>query len=324
MNDSLDLSIEKAISLIKESSNIYIASHVQPDGDNIGSILALGMAIKKMNKDVNILKVDEVPSDYRFLPNVELIKEYEIPSTVDLFIALDSSDMNRLGLGKEFALKAEKIINIDHHITNDKFGDINIISDSSGATGEIVYQVIKKMNVDIDRYIATCLYTAISTDTGSFMYSNTTYSTHMIIAELMKTGIDINDINVNLYQSRSIERTRLFINSLNNLELHLDGKIGIVYVTQEMLRANNAKLEDTEGIVSFIRDIDSVEVACLLKEIKEDEVKVSLRSKRNIDVAKISSRYNGGGHMRAAGCTINATIEEAKMSILNEIEMAFR
>ncbi len=324
MNKSLELSIEEAINLIKESKKIYIASHVQPDGDNIGSILALGMAIKKINKNVKILKVDDVPSDYHFLPNLELIKEYDIDSPIDLFISLDSSDMDRLGLGKEFALKANKIINIDHHITNDKFGDINIISTSSGATGEIIYQFIRKMNVDIDKSIATCLYTAISTDTGNFMYSNTTYLTHMIAAELLKTGIDINDININLYQSRSMERTKLFVDSLSNLEIYLDGEIGIVYVTQEMLETNNANLEDTEGIVSFIRDIDSIEVACLLKEMGKDEIKVSLRSKRKIDVAKICSKYNGGGHVRAAGCTINATIDEAKKLILTDIEKAFR
>ena len=324
MNNSLGNLMEEAIKLIKKSDNIYIASHVQPDGDNIGSILALGMAIKRLKGKVNIIKVDDIPSDYHFLPGLELIREHDVGQYIDLFIALDSSDIDRLGLGKEFASKADKIINIDHHVTNDNFGHINIISTSSGATGEIVYEFIKKMGVKIDKDIATCLYTAISTDTGSFIYSNTSYKTHLIVAELLKIGIDNNHINVNLYQSRSMERTKLFIDSLNRLEFFLDGKMGIITVTQEMLRDNNAKLEDTEGIVSFIRDIDSVEVACLLKEIDKNEIKVSIRSKKEIDVSKICNKFDGGGHMRAAGCTIYSEIEDAKQLILEEIKIAFR
>ena len=324
MNNSLEILMEEVIKLIQESNNIYIASHVQPDGDNIGSILALGMAIKKLKGKVNILKVDDIPSDYHFLPNLELIKEHDADRPIDLFIALDSSDIDRLGLGKQFALRANKIINIDHHVTNDNFGHINIVSTSSGATGEIIYKIIKKMGVEIDKDIATCLYTAISTDTGSFMYSSTSHITHLIVADLLKVGIDNNYINVNLYQSRSIERTRLFINSLNKLECFLDGKIGIIAVTQEMLRDNNTKLEDTEGIVSFIRDIDSIEVACLLKEIDNNEIKVSLRSKKEIDVSKVCNKFNGGGHVRAAGCTIYGKIDDAKQLILEEIKIAFR
>lgn len=324
MNNSLEILMEEAIKIIKKSNNIYIASHVQPDGDNIGSILALGMAIKKLKGKVNIIKVDDIPSDYSFLPSLDLIRDHNIKENIDLFIALDSSDMDRLGIGKQFALKADKIINIDHHITNDNFGDINIISTSSGATGEIVYEFIKKMDIEIDKDIATCLYAAISTDTGSFMYSNTSYKTHLIVADLLRLGIDNNYINVKLYQNKSRERTRLFIDSLNKLEYFLDGKIGIIAVTQEMLKNNNAKLEDTEGIVSFIRDIGSIEVACLLKEIDNNEVKVSIRSKNEIDVSKICNKFDGGGHIRAAGCTIYDKIHIVKKLILEEIKMAFR
>ena len=326
MNNPLNILMEEAIQLINRNKNIFISSHVQPDGDSVGSILALAMAVKALdrNKNVRIVTVDDIPSDLLFLPNIEMIKEQDLNQPVDLFISLDSSDMDRLGIGKEFALKAKKIINIDHHVTNDNFGDINIISSSSGATGEIVFDLIKKMGVEIDKEIATCLYTAISMDTGSFMYSNTTYKTHLIAAELLKTGIDINDININIYQSRSIERTNLFIDSLNKLETFLDNKIGIVTVTQEMLKVHNAKMEDTEGIISFVRGIKPIEVACLLKEVDEKEVKVSLRSKKEVDVSKISSKFNGGGHIRAAGCTIYENIAVAKEMILKEILSNFR
>lgn len=316
------LSLE-ALELIKKSDNIFICSHVQPDGDNIGSTLALAMAIKKINDKVKVIKVDDIPTDFRFLPNVNMFDEHDLNQPVDLFISLDSSDVERLGIGKEFLLKANKVINIDHHITNDNFGDINIVSPSSSSTAEIVYNIIKNMSIDIDKDIATCLYTGISTDTGRFMYSNTTYETHLIVAELMKMGIDVDYINVNIYESRSIERTKLFIEALNNLELYLDGKIGLAYVTREMIKNNNAKMEDTEGIISFIRDIDSIEVACLLKEIDDKEIKVSLRSKREIDVSKIAIKFHGGGHTKAAGCTIYENIDDAKDIILNEILESF-
>lgn len=319
MNRKLDPLINKCIRYIEASNNIYLASHIQPDGDNIGSLLALGSAIEKLNKKVHIIKVDNIPKEYQFLPNMHLFKESNIEETIDLFIALDSGDIDRLGIAKDMALKAKKLINIDHHITNENFGDLNIVLPTASATGEIVYCIIKKMGVEIDEDISTCLYVAISTDTGSFMYDNTTEHTHLVAADLLSRGIDLNNIIVNIYQSRTLERTKLFIESLNTLDMFKKGKIAIVKVTQDMLKTCKATLEDTEGIVSFIRDIENVEVACILKEISKEETKVGLRSKKKVDVSSISLKFNGGGHKRAAGCTIYDTIEKAKKIILNEI-----
>lgn len=324
MEKQLEILIDEGIQMIKRYNNIFIGSHVQPDGDNLGSTLALAMAIKKLKKDVKIVKADDIPSDYKFLPNIDMFKEQNLDQSIDLFIALDSSDLNRLGVGEKFISKADKVINIDHHVTNENFGDLNIVSSTSGSTAEIIYKFIKQMRVNIDKDIATCLYTGISTDTGRFMYSNTTYETHLTLAELLKTGIDSNYININLYQNRSIERTNLFLNSLNSLEVFLKGKIGLVIVTQEMLESNRAKMEDTEGIISFVRGIDSIEVACLLKEIDKKEIKISLRSKKEIDVARIATKFDGGGHLRAAGCTIYKDINTVRDMILNEILTNFR
>ncbi len=324
MNNNLDLLMDQAADLINKYDNIYICSHVQPDGDNIGSTLALYMAICKIKDKVNVIKVDEIPSDFLFLPNSQVFQEYSTEMPVDLFIALDSSDIERLGPGKSLLKKAKKIINIDHHVTNDNFGDVNIVLPSASATGEIVYSFIKHMNIEIDKDIATCLYTAISTDTGRFMYSNTTYETHLIASDLLNTGLDLNLVNIHLYQNRSIERTRLFLEALYNMELYLDDQIGIATVTQEMLSKHNAKLEDTDGIVSFIRDTDTIEVACLLKEISEKEIKVSLRSKKSVDVSTIALKFGGGGHIRAAGCTIYDAIDNVKNIVLEEIQKSFR
>lgn len=320
MNSSFEKLIDLAIEKILESKNIFIASHVQPDGDNIGSILALGLALKKIGKKTYILKSDSVPSDYLFLPNVDVIRDYDDELEIDLFITLDSSDENRLGKNKVLLERAKFIINIDHHISNTNFGHINIVDSSAAATGELVYKIVKKMDISIDKDIGTCIYTAISSDTGSFMYDNTTSETHEIISELLGLGIDKSNININLYQNRSIERTMLFIKSLETLNLYFDNKVAVVKVTRNMLEDSGAKMEDTEGVVSFMREIAPVEIAILLKEFNENEIKVSMRSKRFVDVAAICDTFGGGGHIRAAGCTINFSMDYSEELILNEIK----
>lgn len=323
MMNNIESSFDIAIEKIKESERIYIVSHVQPDGDNIGSILALWMAIKKIKDKVFILKTDDIPSDFLFLPNVNEIKEFNDKGKIDMFIALDTSDENRLGKNKELLNKAKTIINIDHHISNTNFGHINIVDSNAAATGELVYNLIKKMNIPMDKDIASCIYTAISSDTGSFMYDNTSAQTHRIIAELIDIGIDKSNININLYQNKSLERTMLFIKSLETLRLYFNNNVALIKVTQDMLNKANAKMEDTEGIVSFIREIAPVEVGIILKEFKENEIKVSMRSKRFIDVSAICASFNGGGHIRAAGCTINSPMDIAEKLILDELKKVF-
>lgn len=309
---------EKAIEQINLSNEIYLTSHVNPDGDNIGSLLALYLALKKINKSVNVIKTDEIPSDYLFLPCTDVIKPYDLEE-IKLLMVLDCSDIQRLGSNENLISRSKTIINIDHHVSNTSFGNYNIVRDKAAATGELIYELIVKMGIEIDKDIATCLYTAISTDTGSFMYDSVSTKTHEIISELFKSGIDAGSINRKLYQNRSMERTNLFINSFSTLKNYSDNTIATVIVTQDMLNNANAKMEDTEGIISFIRDIDTVEVACLLKESKENEIKVSLRSKEYVDVAKICATFNGGGHVRAAGCTIYTNIIEAEKLIVEQI-----
>lgn len=321
MNKDIEKSFETAIKKIQESKNIYIASHIDPDGDNIGSILALGLALTKINKDVYILKTDDIPSDYLFLPNIELIKDYNKDNDeIDIFIALDSGDKARLGKNKDLIDKANTVINIDHHISNTEFGHINIIDSKAAATGELIYKLINRMGIPMDKHIARCIYTAISTDTGSFMYDSTTSETHEIISKLLKFDINPSEININLYQSRSIERTNLFIKVLDTLSFHFHSKVATVKVTQDMLRKTNTKNEDTEGIISFVREIASVEIAIILRELQENKTKISMRSKKYMDVSEICSVFNGGGHIRAAGCSIEQTITSAEKLILDEIE----
>lgn len=310
--------INKAIDLIKSSQKISIVSHVSPDGDNLGSILAMGIALRKLGKEVNIIKTDEIPSDYHFLPQVETIMDYD-GQDIELLIVLDCSDIDRLGDLKNLVSKSKNTLNIDHHISNTAFADYNIVDSKAAATGEIVYMFLNKMGIEIDEEIATCIYTAISTDTGSFMYESVTDSTHEIIADLLRKGIDKNNIVLNLYQSRSMERTNLFIDCLSTFKIYHEDKIATVKVTQDMLKDNNAQMEDTEGIISFVKDTKGVEVACILKEHKDGTIKISLRSKEYVDVAKICSEFNGGGHIRAAGCSIKENIEKAENLMVQKL-----
>lgn len=310
--------------VIKKYNNIYIASHIQPDGDNIGSILSMGLALMELEKNVYMLKSDTIPSDYEFLPGIEMIKEYQELNNLDILITLDCSDIDRLGPNKDLLAKAKYVINIDHHISNTNFGNINFVDSNAAATGELVYRIINKLGIGISKEIATNLYTAISTDTGSFKYENVSDRTHEIIARLYKCGIDNAYINNKLYHSRSLERTNLLISSFSTLNTFADNKAAIVKVTQKMLDSTNTKMEDTEGIISFIKDIDSVEVACLLKEFGDRETKISMRSKSYIDVSKICESFNGGGHIRAAGCTIYDNIDTAERLITNILMEVFR
>jgi bifunctional oligoribonuclease and PAP phosphatase NrnA len=200
MNNSLNDKFENVKNLINKSENIFIASHINPDGDNIGSILAMGLALKSLDKNVNVLKTDAIPKDFNFLPGIDLIQDFKDDmDSKDLFIVLDSSDGNRLGSLKKLLKITKNIVNIDHHVSNTNFGKINVVDSLSCATGEIVYRLLDYMDINIDKNIATNIYTAISTDSGSFKYESVTGDTHRIIANLLDIGIDHSNINLNLY-----------------------------------------------------------------------------------------------------------------------------
>lgn len=320
MNNLVMDNISQAIKLIDKSKNIFIASHINPDGDNIGSILALGLGLKKLSKNVNILKTDKIPDDFNFLPGIDLIQEYKDDMKVDdLFIVLDSSDEDRLGALKQLLESTPNIINIDHHISNTNFGKINIVDTKASATGELVYKLLEKMDIKLDKDIGTNLYTAISTDSGSFKYESVTSETHKIVANLLELGIDHSNININLYEKISMKRFKLNNNILSNAKFYNNGQIAIAKATQEILKDTETTMEDTDDIVSALRQIDTVEVACLLKEFQKKEIKISLRSKEYVDVSAICNNFGGGGHIRAAGCKIEEDINVAEDLLLKEI-----
>ena len=318
MND-----VNEIFNLIDNSYKICIAGHKTPDGDCIGSVMALYDTLKPLNKDLTVCIDGAIPFNYKaFLDENIIAKEYD-NEEFDLLFILDSSDEKRLGKFENILNNAKKTVVIDHHKTNEGFGDINIIETEMSSTGELLYDILKASNMHISREAAILIYIAILTDTGKFSYSNTTSQTHRKAAELIDIGVNAAEIDNIVYNSKPSNIVRAFIDCVSGIELYFGNRLGITAITKSILDKNNADMSDIDGVVEYIREIKEVEVSCVLKE-NEEGTKVSLRSKNYVDVSKISVKFGGGGHSRAAGFEINENIENTKKILLKEFKEYFR
>lgn len=290
---------------INKANTIAIASHMNPDGDNLGSKLCLYKLFKNLNKEVYVIENDQVPTAEKFLPGVEHLVDSDTleDKKIDLMIVTDCGDIERIGRAESIFKKADFTVNIDHHETNVEFADLNLVDMKAPAVCEFLYLILKQMNFSIDKDMATCLYTGISTDTGSFKYDSIRPLTFEVAIELLKIGIDINKITVNLYQRRSKEKTELLIRALNNIRYYENNKIGLVSINEKDIFETGARKSDSDGIVEFVRDIDGIELSIFINE-KKDYYKLSTRSKTYVDCTKIAKVFGGGGHIRAAGATL--------------------
>lgn len=317
-------SINNIIDFIKGSNYFLVTSHISPDGDNIGSTLSMFYVLKKLGKNVCYILDDNPPQNLRFLlDNINILKSDELEMEEYSLIALDCGDKRRICVNEEILNNSNKIISIDHHASNDYYGDLNYVDMDASSTCELVYNLLKRFSeVEgsnlIDAEIATCLYTGLVTDTGNFAYSNTHPSSFEMAKDLMLLGARRDEIIQNIFQSNPYNYYKLLGEALNTLDI-VDGKIASIMVTKEMLKRNVISFNDVDGITSYTRDIDGVEVGILVKEKKENEVKISLRSKNYVDVSQIAKTFNGGGHVRAAGCTIYDSVENAKRKVLEEV-----
>lgn len=306
---------------IKSSKKIGITFHASPDGDSLGSALALMLGLRKIDKNVYIICNDEIPDIYTFLPCKEDIvnaSSSAAPNT-DCVIVLDCGNSPRISGNLSLNNRNFTLINIDHHISNDKYGDLNYISVNSAAVGEIVYELLSLLSITIDEDIAVCIYTSIVSDTGGFRHSNTTSRTLRIAGSLMDIGINHSEIFRLIFQNVKFERVKLYGKVINSMYLLKDKKICIMKLTKEMLDEIGIEASDTSDIISIGVNIDTVEVTILLKETSEG-IKVSLRSKSIVDVRKIAEGFGGGGHIRASGLVINKSIDEAEQLIIKAIE----
>ncbi len=316
MSDTTD--IKKAL---QECSSILISVHKNPDGDALGSQLALMLALKKMGKSVTAHNLDPVPEIYQFLPHAGSISTgSKVDGRYDACIVLDA-DPPRTGLF-EGSAPAHVLINIDHHITNSSAWPYTWLDPNASATGEMVYRLLCEFDVPIDRDIALCLYTAIFTDTGSFRYSNTSPESMKIAARLLEAGADPWLVTENVYESFAFRRLKLLGNILAAMERSEDGRIAWVVVTNDLYRATGTTAEDTDNFINFVRSAKGVEVAVLFRQTGDREYKISLRSKGRIDLSGLAQSLGGGGHKNAAGSTLQGTLEEIRHKVIGEVSKA--
>ncbi|WP_426349341.1 DHH family phosphoesterase [Alloiococcus sp. CFN-8] len=306
--------------IISQSTTIGITFHTSPDGDSIGSALALLISLEKLNKNVYIICKEKLPVDFSFLPRSEAIDgTIQAPKEgTEIVIVIDCGNVERVNA--DLSNYKKTIINVDHHISNDQYGHYNYIDTSAAASAEIIFNLIKDLGAPFDSKIASCIYTSIMTDTGSFKYSNTTSNTHLILSELLKYPFDFTLIHRLIYENKDQKYIKLLGLVYSDMKLVRDSKICLFSITDRMLKELNFQLEDSSEIVSSGLMIKGVEASILFKE-KNDGVKISFRSKDKIDVRKIAEYFSGGGHIKASGAFIsNVTIDKATEMVLAVIE----
>lgn len=306
----MDFSLKQTADLIKSCNTIILTAHVQPDGDCLGSMLALNQYLVSLGKNVRMVLDDDIPALYKFLPGHQgILKPSAKVIHADLLIVLDASDIDRIGKVKDHV--DAPILNIDHHLSNTKFADYYCINQQSAATGEIILQLLTLVKASITPEMATCLYTAIATDCGFFRYANTTVQTMRYAADLIEYGATPNVISEYM-ESRSLESILTLAKVLETLELHNQGKIATITVLPDTL--NN--LDSTEGFINYPRVIEGVEIAIMFKEMNDGTIRISFRSK-TFDVSKLALVFGGGGHARAAGCAITGRIDNVTREVLH-------
>ncbi len=312
--------MDSIVSIFKNSGSICILPHVSADGDAIGSSLALGLALKRLNKPVTIVTEESIPSIFDFLNPKQLIEVFESATdNFDAVLAIDTGDLLRLGSRLKIFENAKVTINIDHHTTNTMFASYNLVETDAAATGEIVFKLIEQLGVEIDNQISTCLYVALATDTGGFRFSNTTPVTHQIAADLIRRGANVSDISQRVFDTTTMQKVKLMGIAINSLRLIEGGRIAYISLTDEMMKQVGARDEDCDGIVNIGRNIDGVEVSVFFKQRENGEIKVNFRSKSYVDVSMIANIYSGGGHRMAAGCTIAGGLEQVREDVLDRI-----
>ena len=308
-------------SKIKNARLSLVLSHQNPDGDTLGSMLSMGAILKETGHTVDHVVPDFIPKAYRFLPFCDLVKtpdDKSLSKNYDLAVSLDCGSVKRLGKTEKLWSDAKTRINIDHHISNENFGDINCIEADATSTGQVVYWLAKGLNIPITPAVATLLYTTLLTDTGCFSNSNTNSQALQWGAELINLGAEHLKVYREVFMKKPYRAVKVFATSLADLNLIHDGKIAWTYLSSESLKKYGATAEDTDDIIDFVMRTEGVEVGIFFRE-DESETKVSLRSKSEFDVSKIAVANGGGGHKRAAGINIKSPFLEVKDLILNQV-----
>src|SRR5262245_5469778 len=310
--------LSQVVQLIEQKQHFMITSHVRPDGDGLGSGLALYWMLRALNKDADVVLRDRVPPAYNVLPGSEqVIVQGDVTERSDAAFIIECSDVDRPCLP---SLKDQFVVNIDHHSTTGPFGDVNWIDSTAAAVGEMIYNLCKALGVEVTKEIAECIYTALLTDTGSFHFSNTTERTLKIASELVRRGVEPARISQALFYSSSFSKVKLLGHVLSNIERDESGRIAWITMDRATMDEVDACEEDSDGIVNHALSIAEVEAVAFFKELSPGAYRISLRSKGKYNVAKIAEQFGGGGHRNAAGCRIEGDFEEVKQRVIEELQ----
>lgn len=313
--------------IIRREQSFLILTHYRPDGDAIGSQLALVLLLRDLGKTVEAWNDDDVPAKFHFLPGAILItKPPATPKSFDVVISIDASNWQRVGTAADKIAGKKHFINIDHHVSNDKFAEINWIVPEAPASGQIAFDLIKRGGFKLTSDIAQNLFAAISTDTGSFMFANTTAACLRTAAELVDTGINVGELSRHVYESYPYARLRMLQMALADLKLADNKRTAYFWLTKDMFTNSGAKREDTEGLIDYARAIEGVVVAILFEEMEDPgKVRISLRSKHpKIDVNSIARHFGGGGHKEAAGARLTGTAKDVEARVLSTVTGALQ
>ncbi len=321
------MSLTKILKTIRKSKSFLISTHVNPDPDALSSELAMALFLESLGKKVYVINEEPVPERFKFLPRINMIRKFDGHShrKYDVVIILDCGDLDRIGLVRGLVNHEDQIIiNIDHHITNDYFGDINWVRPQASSTAEVLFDVLKKFDCTITRDMAVLLYLGIMTDTGSFRYETTSGHTHHVVSELMCYKIPIADLYRKLYEAVPLQDLRLFTKVVAGFKIFFKGKVAIVELPQKIFSKFSHDFDLRDKIFKYLRTIKDLEVIVILTEHKSQVTRVNLRSHGQVDVARIAAQFNGGGHSRASGCMIEKNLVQAKKKILSVLKSYFR
>ena len=303
---------------IQKAQDVVILTHENPDGDAIGSALAMYLTLKKMGKQVDVI-IPEFPKVYAFLPGADDVKKEGKEEKYDLAICVDVAGINRLNGYARYFEDAKVKIQIDHHQVNDMYADYNFVNPASPACAQNLIFIIEQLGVEIDKQIGTCLLTGIITDTGGFKYEGVSAETFEFTSWLLTKGVNVSDVYKKVMQMRTRANFELTKLIMERMEFLHDNKITFTYITLEDEKNVGAMPGDNEGLVEIGRDIEGVEVAVLIRE-KQSGYKASLRSNEYVNVSDVCVTFGGGGHKKAAGCDMQGSFEQIKLQILNEVE----
>ena len=314
--------LSQVVELIEKKDRFAITSHIRPDGDSLGSSLGLFWLLKAINKDVEVIMRDTAPHSYQQLPGANAIRVTPaVDRPYDAVFVIECSDIDRPGL---IDLEKQFVVNIDHHSTTELFGTINWIDATASAVGEMIYNLCKATGVRVTKEIAECVYTALLTDTGSFHYSNTTERTFKIASELVRTGVKPAKTAEAIFGSYQWPKIALLSEVLATAQRDATGHVAWMWQTMEMQQRTHASEDDADGFVNYPLAVGEIEVTALFKETSPGVYRTSLRSKGDVNVAKIAEQFGGGGHRNAAGCTLNGNAAEIEQKMLPLLQDAIK